>query len=213
VTDALNATVGSSSDIGNYTICGKNEGYVSTPYSGYYSTTDSEKELQDYFANVVTEITTKITREIILHTDTIIRDIMGQGLVLTKGTVINAYKQAGTYNLGTGEIDWNVDSNGNPVLEEVATLKLSEGTTQSSQTVEINGKQVSYIQAYNMDEANVTNPHVEPYSPHTVDITGYDFENWYISDTHPQGYKMVVTISRVEARDDVVWGRSTETNN
>lgn len=213
VTTTREATVGNSSEIGGYTICGKNEGYVSTPHSGYYSTTDSENELRDYFANVVTEITTKITREIILHTDTIIRDIMGQGLVLTKDTVINAYRQAGTYNLGTGGIDWKVDSDGKPVLESVATLEMSTGTTKSDETVQINGQDVSYIQVYNMGEENTTNPKEDNYHPHTVDITGYDFEDWYISDTHPQGYKMVVTISRVEARDDVVWGRSTETNN
>ena len=160
----------------------------------------------------MTEITTKITREIILHTDTIIRDIMGQGLVLTDKTQIKAYKQEGIYNFGTGGIDWAVDASGNPRLEDVATLAVAT-ETQSSQKVPINGKEVSYIQVYNKDSKNPTNPTADDYHPHTVDITGYDFEDWYISDTHPQGYKMVVTISNVEARDDVVWGRSTETNN
>ena len=212
VTETKDVTVGSNGKIGSTTIYGMSGGYKATDYSGYYSTTDSEADLKEYFANVMTEITTKITREIILHTDTIIRDIMGQGLVLTEGTVIKAYKQGGTYNAAKGSIDWAVDSSGKPILDLVASLELKEGT-QSSQTVEINGKQVSYIQVYNMNEENTTNPKEEPYHPHTVDITGYDFENWYISDKHPQGYKMVVEISRVEARDDVEWGRSTATNN
>ena len=212
LTETLDATVGSSGKINNTNIYRMSGGYASTEYSGYYSTTDSEANLKEYFANVMTEITTKITREIILHTDTIIRDIMGQGLVLTKGTVINAYKQAGTYNAAIGGIDWNVDNDGKPVLESVATLALVDGN-ESKEMVKINEQDVSYIQVYNMDEANVTNPNEEPYHPHTVDITGYDFENWYISDTHPQGYKMVVEISRVEARDEVEWGRSTATNN
>ena len=212
VTETKDVTVGSNGKISGTTIYGMSGGYKATDYSGYYSTTDSEANLKEYFANVMTEITTKITREIILHTDTIIRDIMGQGLVLTEGTVIKAYKQAGTYNAAKGGIDWAVDGTGNPELEEVATLELLQGT-QSSKTVEINGKQVSYIQVYNMDAENTTNPNEESYHPHTVDITGYNFENWYISDKHPQGYKMVVEISRVEARDDVEWGRSTATNN
>ena len=212
VTEQRDVTVGSNGKISGTTIYGMSGGYKTTDYSGYYSTTDSEANLKEYFANVMTEITTKITREIILHTDTIIRDIMGQGFVLTEGTVIKAYKQAGTYNAAIGGIDWAVDRYGNPELDEVASLELSQGT-QSSQTVEINGKQVSYIQVYNMNEENTTNPNEESYHPHTVDITGYDFENWYISDKHPKGYKMVVEISRVEARDDVEWGRSTATNN
>ena len=212
VTTTKDATVDSRGKIDKTTIYGMSGGYKATDYSGYYSTTDSEANLKEYFANVMTEITTKITREIILHTDTIIRDIMGQGFVLTDGTVIKAYKQAGTYNAAKGGIDWAVDGTGNPKLEEVATLELLQGT-QSSQTVEINGKQVSYIQVYNMKAENTTNPTGDNYHPHTVDITGYDFENWYISDKHPQGYKMVVKISRVEARDDVEWGRSTATNN
>ena len=102
--------------------------YVEPTNTGFYSTTESEKDLKAYFANVMTEITTKITREIILHTDTIIRDIMGEGFLLTEGTVIKAYKQAGTYNAAKGGIDWAVNASGNPILEEVATLEMVAGT-------------------------------------------------------------------------------------
>ena len=211
LTTTQDATVGYNGKISNMSIYRMSGGYVSTQYSGYYSTTDSEADLKQYFADVMTEITTKITREIILHKDTIIRDIMGQGFVLTEGTVIKAYKQAGTYNASTGEIDWAVDGAGNPALTEVATLVLPN-QTESLEKVDVNGKQVSYIQVYNWNTANPTDPKGDDYHPHAVDITGYDFENWYISDKHPEGFKMVVEISRVEARDDVEWGRSTMTN-
>ena len=69
-----------------------------------------------------------------------------------------------------------------------------------------------YLSVFNLDSANPTDPKGADYHPHAVDITGYDFENWYISESHPNGYKMVVEITRVEARDDVQWGRATDTN-
>ena len=60
--------------VGDYTIYKKaGGGYLSTPYSGYYSTTDSEDQLQQYFANVVQEITTKVTTKVVLESDTILR--------------------------------------------------------------------------------------------------------------------------------------------
>ena len=176
LTTTLDAAVGSNGKINGTTIYRSSGGYASTAYSGYYSTTDSEAKLKEYFENVMTEITTKITREIILHTDTIIRDIMGQGLVLTDKTQIKAYKQEGAYNFGTGKIDWAVDASGNPRLEDVATLAVAT-ETQSSQKVPINGKEVSYIQVYNKDSKNPTNPKADDYQPHTVDITGYDFKD------------------------------------
>ena len=46
-----------------------------------------------------------------------------------------------------------------------------------------------------------------------MDVTGYDFSNWYIDEDHPNGYMMMVQITRIEATDDVEWSRSTTTNN
>ena len=183
-------------------------GYATTKNSGYYTTTDSSDHLKDYFEDVLRDITTKITTEVVLENDTILRDIMNQGLVLTDGTVITVYTQEGNYDLATGNIKWTVDSLGNPILEKKVSLTL--GGTQTSIQDPVSGVA---IYAYNLDAANPTNPDDTNYHPHTVDITGYNFSEWYISASHTKGYKMVVTITRVEARDDVQWGRSTTTNN
>lgn len=95
-------------------------GYKDTEFSGYYSTTESAEHLKDYFSLITQEITSKITSHIVLHEDTILRDIMGQGLELTAGTQITAYKQAGTYNAETQGIDWADE------LKPIATLTLTE---------------------------------------------------------------------------------------
>lgn len=201
------------------TIYQKTSGYVATEHSGYYATTENATQLKAYFENVLKDITTKITTEIELNPDTILRDIMNQGLVLTDGTVITAYKQPGHYDKATGDIVWDVNDDGSPVLQFVANLELNSGKLESEQIANIKdetgnvAKKVPYIQVFNYDAANATNPKGEKYQPHTVDITGYDFTEWYINETHTNGYKMVVTITRVEARDDVEWGRSTSTNN
>lgn len=197
-------------------------GYKDTEHSGYYATTESADQLNAYFEDVLQDITTKITTEIELNPDTILRDIMNQGLVLTDGTVITAYKQPGEYDPNTGGIIWQVDDKGNPVLQFVADLNIGEGERKSDEMANILGtdgvtvsKTVPYLEVYNYGAANPTNPD-EPdgvaYHPHTVDITGYDFTQWYINENHTSGFKMVVTITRVEARDDVEWGRSTSTN-
>ena len=190
-------------------------GYAETPNTGYYSTTESEQKLKEYFANIMTEITTNITTEVVLHGDTILRDIMGQGLVLTPNTVITAYKVAGHYNAATGQIEWSATK------EKVADLVLknfagpevsSEETTDVTFTNEdgtvTTREDVPYITVFNYSP-NVNKTDAD--KPHAVDITGYDFENNYIKDGH-DGYKMVIEITSVEARDDVQWGRSTATN-
>ena len=195
--------------VGDYTIYRKSgDGYKETPNSGYYTATSDSTELVKYFSDIVREITTKITTEVVLENDTILRDIMNQGLVLTDGTVITVYTQEGNYDLATGNIKWTVDALGNPILEKKVSLTL--GGTQTSIQDPVSGVA---IYAYNLDTANPTNPNDANYHPHTVDITGYNFSEWYISASHTKGYKMVVTITRVEARDDVQWGRSTTTNN
>ena len=189
------------------TIYQKQGGYAATEYSGYYSTTESATQLKAYFENILKDITTKITTEIVLHRDTILRDIMNQGLVLTDGTVITAYLQEGNYNAETGGIDWAVDEAGAPILDERVSLTVGQ---QFSAKDDESGVE---ILVYNYDAANATDPNGGEYHPHTVDITGYNFHEWYINETKPKGYKMVVTITRVEARDDAEWGRATSTNN
>ncbi|MBE6982354.1 MAG: hypothetical protein E7437_08555 [Ruminococcaceae bacterium] len=209
VTTTSNPTVNNSGQVGSTTIYQRAGGYAETPYSGYYSTTESASHLKEYFENVLRDITTKITTEIILDPDTILRDIMNQGLVLTDGTVITVGLQEGTLDLQTDEILWEVDETGEPVLQDDLTvLELSSG-----ETVKTNEENGVSILVYNLDAENPTDPNGEiPYHPHTVDITGYNFSQWYINETKPTGYKMIVTITRVEATDEVQWGRSTQTN-
>lgn len=205
--------------VGSYTVYAyRQAGYAPTEHSGYYTTTDSENKLKEYFANVMAEITTKITKEIILHEDTILRDIMGQGLVLTPGTVITAYKVAGTYTA-----DGIIWVNNKEYVAQVTVPGGVTGTLYSPETTSIQSylddgsvitkENVPFISVYNLGTANATDPNGLNYHPHTIDITGYDFENWYMCEEHPKGYKMVVEITRVEATDDVQWGRASTTNN
>ena len=207
ITTATNPSV-SNGTVNGTTIYQRTGGYAATDHSSYYATTESADHLRGYFEDVLQDITTKITTEIVLESDTILRDIMNQGLVLTDGTVITVYTQEGNYNLDTKEVDWVVDANGDPVLDEKVSLTLGSGQTRAKDT-----ESGVEIIAYNLDAANATDPTKNTYAPHTVDITGYDFHHWYISEKHTNGYKMIVTITRVEATDDVQWSRSTATNN
>ncbi len=204
-----NATTNSSGKLSNYTIYKKSGSYKKETGTGHYSTTESENDLKQFFADVVKSITTKITTEIILHSDTIMRDIMGQGLELTKDTVITIYTQNGTYNPQTKGITWAE----NKKLFTQLALKDGIKSVEKVEISDVNGKpkEIPYIQVYNWGAANTTNPDGENYSPHTVDISGYDFTNGYISENHP-GFKLIVTITKIEAQDDVEWGRSTRTN-
>ncbi len=213
--------------VGDYTIYRKyGNGYQSTNTSGYFAVANSSTDLKEYFSRVMHDITTKITTEIILHNDTILRDIMGQGLVLTDDTVITVYTQEGNYDLDTGKINWSVDKNGAPILQPMVELNIGSGAQRmdpergvvvyaKAQKDGVDEKDGVAIYAYNTQAENATDPNdsQRTYMPHTVDITGYDFKNWYISETHTKGYKMVVTITRVEAMDNVKWGRSVMTNN
>ena len=214
ITTATNPTV-SNGMVNGTAIYQRTGGYAATDHSGYYATTESADHLRDYFEDVLQDITTKITKEIVLHGDTILRDIMGQGFVLTPGTVITAYKVPGTYQEDTGEIHWE------DTKEMVAQVEIPENPADilySPEKVTVSYQQedgtttektVPYLTVYNL---GATDPSKENYRPHTVDITGYDFHNWYISEKHTEGYKLIVTITRVEARDDVQWSRSTATN-
>ncbi len=207
ISTAANPTV-TNGKVGTFSIYQKTSGYAETEYSGYYATTESSTYLKEYFEDVLRDITTKITTEIILESDTILRDIMNQGLVLTDGTVITVYTQEGNYDLENDKVVWAVDANGDPVLEEKVNLKLGSGLTTASDP-----ESGVAIYTYNLNAQNATNPNKPDYHPHTVDITGYNFSEWYISETHTKGYKMVVTITQLEATDDVEWSRSTFTNN
>ena len=226
LTEEQNAVV-TNGVIGGETIYMYTNGYVQGQYTnaGYYSTTESVNDLIEYFANVMKEITTKITTEIILHSDTIMRDIMGQGFKLTENTIITVKKRPGTYNTDTHMINWSetCDENATVVFSMTEALK-DKNRTQGEPLKKIVNmefteggekviKEVPCIQVYNWDATNTTNPDGENYHPHTIDITGYDFTEGYISESKKNGYKMEVTVTKVEAQDDVEWSRSTHTNN
>ena len=205
--------------VNGYTIYRRyGDDYKTAASDDYYTLAENADQLKQYFANVVENITTKVQIDIILHEDTILRDIMGQGLILTPGTIITAYRVAGDFNYLTGNIDWARDAEGEYILEYVASLDMSSGKLVSDElawVTQADGteKQVPYIQVYNYGSANPTDPLGADYHPHTVDVTGYDFSNWYIDEDHPDGYMMVVQITRIEAMDNVEWSRSTNTNN
>lgn len=228
LTEEQNAVV-TNGVIGGETIYVYTKGYIPGQYSnaGYYSTTESVNDLIEYFANVMKEITTKITTEIVLHSDTIMRDIMGQGFRLTENTIITVKKRPGIYNTDTHSINWSETCDENAtVVFSMATALQDKNRTQgeplkSTETANISygegenvvTKAVPYVQVYNWDATNTTNPDGENYHPHTIDITGYDFTEGYISESKTTGYKMEVTVTKVEAQDDVEWSRSTHTNN
>ena len=206
-------TTNSSGRIGNsYTVYVNTAiSYANAENTNHYSTTESVAELKKYFAQVMEEITTKITTKIVLHEDTILRDIMGQGFKLTEGTVITARRQKGTY-IDEDTIEWG-DFVGDPISLTLTSKHFVDGTAYSEQTALVNGVETPWIQVYNLNAENTTDPTSNNYSPHTVDITGYDFNVGYINANHKEGYRLVAEITRVEAQDNVVWGRSTKTNN
>lgn len=225
LTSTQNAYTDAKSQIEGKTIYVRDTGYVSTPYSGFYSTTESIEKLQEYFEEVFWKITTTITTEIVLHDDTIVRDVMGQGFELTENTKIDVYTQDGTYNAQTQGVDWAIDDKGKPITELLASLTIgampnlddsintANCVSDKKYTNPETEEETPYIQVYNLAKTNTTKPLELNYHPHTIDITGYQYNEYFINETHPNGKKVIVTISNVEARDDVVWGRSTKTNN
>lgn len=184
-------------------------GYQKASSSQYYSKTSDPTELEYYFASIVQGLTTKISEEIMLEDDTVLRDIMGQGLVLTPGTVISVSAQAGRFNPVEKKVDW---------LEEViplGELEIPENPddVMESETGVTHGDTfIPYIRVYNLKSANPTKPNEENYHPHTVDISGYLYDKWYMNAEKLEGYRLVATITRIEATEDVVWGRATSTN-
>lgn len=201
----------SGGKVGSYQVYSYREaGYHPTPNSGFYQTSGNVEELYVLFDNIVVDITTKTSTEIELHADGIIRDVMGQGLVLTEGTVITATSVPGMY-VNEDNIVWNEGG-----AFTFATLALKDGTNTDQVAVDIPQKDGSTIKkniyqiaVYNTNPENTYTPN----GPHTVDVSGYDFRTAYISSEHTNGYKLVVEITRVEATDDVVWSHTMSTNN
>lgn len=187
----------------------QNVSYAPAQNTGYYQTSNNVNDLTMFFHNVVQDITNKISYGVELHEDTIVRDIMADGFVLTNDTVITVSEQKGTYNPADPKnIIWANSTN------QIARLEVDLETTTASDekaTVIIGGKEqeVPMITLYNTNESNTVEAE---FAPHAVDVTGYPFNDNYINDSHPEGAKLIVTITRVEAQDSVEWSRAVSTN-
>lgn len=191
-----NPTV-SDGKVEDYTIYEKGSvaGYLEPDNTGYYQSA-ADSSLSTCAANVATDITTKSVTEIHLSTDTVLRDVLGRGLVLTENSVITVSTQAGTYVSG-GEPTWGA-------IDRQVTLALANGTESAASGL-LN------VSVTNYGAVNPTDPYAAGYAPHQVDVTGYDYINDYIKEGH-NGKRLVVEISGVEATNDVPWGRATVTN-
>ena len=205
------APVVTNGEVGDYSVYQYvSAAYKETPNHGFYQTSGNVEELYVLFDNIVVDITTKTSTEIVLHADGIIRDVMGQGLVLTEGTVITATSVPGMY-IGEDNIVWNEGGS-----HTFATLALRNGWKTDQVTIDIPQKDGSAV-SKNIYQIAVYNTHPDntytPNGPHTVDVSGYDFSTAFISSEHINGYKLVVEITRVEATDDVVWAHTMSTNN
>jgi len=211
VTTTAAPTVNASGKVGNYEIYDyAAASYHPTENSGYYQTSGNVEELYVLFDNIVIDITTKTSTAIVLHADGIIRDVMGQGLVLTEGTVITATSVPGLF-VNKENIVWNEGG-----AHTFATLALRDGTHTGEVTLDIPQKDGTTVQkdiyqiaVYNTNPENTYTPN----GPHTVDVSGYDFSTAYMNEDHPNGYKLVVEITRVEATEDVLWSHTMSTNN
>lgn len=174
----------------------------------YYYQMETAEQLEEYFATLVRDLTTKISEEVKLPENLILRDIMGQGLVLTPGTKITVYKEKGTFIPEQKYVQWSGERE---PLTSVTVQGDSPNTLISDKYVTENGTEI-YIGVYNLHSQNPTDPKGDNYHPHTVDITGYDLKEWYMNAGKLEGFRLVATITRVEAMANVPFGRATATN-
>ena len=186
------------------------KGLKKDPDANRYSVAaETPEELEGYFGTIVQELTTKISQETLLKDNTILRDIMGQGLVLTPGSLITVYAQAGVFNPQEKKVDWLDEIH---PLDQLEIPKNPADTLYSEKGITVDGEHIPYISVYNLNSENPTDPNGENYHPHTVDISGYRYNQWFMNSSKLEGFRLVATITRVEATDDVAWGRASDTN-
>ena len=174
----------------------------------YYYQMETPEQLEEYFATLVRDLTTVISKEVLLPENLILRDIMGQGLVLTPGTVITVYKENGEFIPAQKSVEW---SGKRELLTSLTIQSDSPDSLVSDKYITENGTEI-YIGVYNLQSQNPVDPKGDNYHPHTVDITGYDLKEWYVNESHTNGARLVATITRVEATDNVPWNVATSTN-
>lgn len=164
----------------------------------YYQNTSSIDELNDIFTNITVDSTTTSTT-VELDETAILRDILGTGVELMQGSTITAVKVPGSKESDDADIVWNTNHN------------VSIGTvTIDTPLAEFTNDSDSNIKLYNLNK-NLMGDSGE-YNPHTVDVSGFDYCGNYIA-TGKDGYKLVVTITGVEASPYAIWNQAMFTNN
>ena len=186
-------------------------GYQEQVSGLYYFKDQDPEKLEKFFETIVGQLTTKISDEVMLTNDAFLRDVLGQGLVLTSGTEIKVSWEEGVFLPDEKRVNWSGKT------FELATLKIGDKTSNkitSGDGITVDGKKIPYITVYNLDAENATDPNGAEYRPHTIEVVGYDYSNpeWYLNAESPNGRRLIVTISRVEARDDVDWNKPQTTN-
>ena len=164
----------------------------------YYHTTADMTQLNEIFQTITVDSTTTDTT-VALGADAILKDVMASGFKLTDRSVITVKTQPGTYsgNLDAFEItedkitwDWDEDA-----VKTVATLNYSKDNT----TITQNGYTIT-----------VTESDVDTHGC-SVDVTGFNYHEKYICNGHP-GYRLMVTITGIEADATVKTGSEVYTN-
>lgn len=164
----------------------------------YYQNTSSLDELNGIFTNITVDSTTTSTT-VELDETAILRDILGTGVELMQGSTITAVKVPGSKESDDADIVWNTNHN------------VSIGTvTIDTPLAEFTNDSDSNIKLYNLNK-NLMGDSGE-YNPHTVDVSGFDYCGNYIA-TGKDGYKLVVTITGVEASPYAIWNQAMFTNN
>ena len=188
------------------------DGYKEAASDKYYKSTNDPSDLEQYFATILRDLTTHLSEKIWLNNDAILRDIMGQGLVLTPGSEITVYYEEGTFIADEKRVEWSGER---VYMDSLVIPANSSGTLTSNLGIYVDGKFLPYISVYNLNSPNPTDPNGANYNPHTVDVLGYEYSNeeWYLNAESPNGRRLIATITRVEARDNVAWGESQSTNN
>ena len=166
----------------------------------YYQTTGDTSKLNDIFTNITIDSTTTSTT-VALDDTAIMRDILGTGMELMPGTTITAIKVPGTKASDSANIVWNTNN-----AESLGSLTIDKDKPISEFTNDAN----SNIKLYNLN-GNVMGDSGE-YHPHTVDVSGFNYCGDYIA-VGKDGYKLVVTITGVEASAYAIWNQTMYTNN
>ena len=166
----------------------------------YYQNTSNIEELNSIFTNITVDSTTTSTT-VALDDTAIMRDILGTGMELMPGTTITAIKVPGTKASDSANIVWNTNK-----AESLGSLTIDKDKPISEFTNDAN----SNIKLYNLN-GNVMGDSGESH-PHTVDVSGFDYCGDYIA-VGKDGYKLVVTITGVEASAYAIWNQAMYTNN